>query len=250
MDAHTCLSHAHTFMYTHVHTRTHTHAHTDTCACVHNCRPMYTHMHNPWSVKLQLLFSYDLLYALESQTSFEEEKSLSHWQYLRVNGKLGVSSLARFSKVNFMWSGRQIPNAQKWAQKGSRLCWKWVLQDTGGPRQFWKWFVWAHPNQFSEIKAFLGNPAPCSKLKGLFKLRVPAESGKEPACQHRTLKRCGFNPWVRKIPRRRKWQPTPVFLSGESFGQRSLVGYSPWGCQESNTTERLSTLSDFRELTA
>jgi len=36
-----------------------------------------------------------------------------------------------------------------------------------------------------------------------------------------------FNPWVRKIPWRRKWQPTPVFLSGESHGQRSLAGYSP-----------------------
>ena len=50
---------------------------------------------------------------------------------------------------------------------------------------------------------------------------------------------CGrlrFDPWVGKIPWRRKWQPTPVFLPGESHGQRSLVGYSPWGCQESDTT--------------
>ena len=38
-------------------------------------------------------------------------------------------------------------------------------------------------------------------------------------------KRCGFDPWVRKIPWRRKWQPTPVFLPGKSHGQRSLVGY-------------------------
>ena len=38
-----------------------------------------------------------------------------------------------------------------------------------------------------------------------------------------------FSPWVEKIPWRRKWQPTPVFLPGESHGQRSLVGYSPWG---------------------
>ena len=36
-----------------------------------------------------------------------------------------------------------------------------------------------------------------------------------------------FDPWVGKIPWRRKWQPTPVFLPGESHGQRSLVGYSP-----------------------
>ena len=49
---------------------------------------------------------------------------------------------------------------------------------------------------------------------------------KEPACQRRRHRRHGFNPWVGKIPWRRKWQPTPVFLPGESHGQRSLVGYS------------------------
>ena len=43
-------------------------------------------------------------------------------------------------------------------------------------------------------------------------------------------KRCTFDPSVGKIPWRRAWQPTPVFLPGESHGQRSLVGYSPWGC--------------------
>ena len=41
-------------------------------------------------------------------------------------------------------------------------------------------------------------------------------------------KRCGFNPWVGKIPWRRAWQPTPVSLLGESHRQRSLVGYCPW----------------------
>ena len=54
-------------------------------------------------------------------------------------------------------------------------------------------------------------------------------SGKEPVCQCRRRKRHGFDPWVRKIPWRRAWQPTPVFLPGEFPGQRSLVGYSPWG---------------------
>ena len=38
---------------------------------------------------------------------------------------------------------------------------------------------------------------------------------------------CRFDPWVRKIPWRRAWQPTPVFFPGESHGQRSLDGYSP-----------------------
>src|SRR5574340_1109912 len=49
--------------------------------------------------------------------------------------------------------------------------------------------------------------------------------------------RPGFDPWVRKIPWRRKWHPTPVFLLGKSHEQRSLVGYSPRGCKESDTTE-------------
>ena len=48
--------------------------------------------------------------------------------------------------------------------------------------------------------------------------------------------------WVGKIPWRRKWQPTPVFLPGESHGWKSLVGYSPRGCEESYMTERLHSL--------
>ena len=47
----------------------------------------------------------------------------------------------------------------------------------------------------------------------------------------------GFDPWVRKILWRRKWQPTPVLLPGKSHGWKSLVGYSPWGRKESDTTE-------------
>ena len=46
-----------------------------------------------------------------------------------------------------------------------------------------------------------------------------------------------FDPWVRKIPGKRKWQPPPVFLPGKSHGQRSLVGYSSWGCEELDMSE-------------
>ena len=55
-----------------------------------------------------------------------------------------------------------------------------------------------------------------------------------PACR-----RPSFDPWVGKLPWRRKWQPTQVFLPGESQGQRSLVGYSPWGHKASDTSEWL-----------
>ena len=62
-------------------------------------------------------------------------------------------------------------------------------------------------------------------------------SGEEPAYQRRRRKRHRSHPWGRKIPWRRIWQPTPVFLPGESHGQRSLAGYSPQGRKESDTTE-------------
>ena len=62
-------------------------------------------------------------------------------------------------------------------------------------------------------------------------------SGKDTTCQYRRHKRCGFDPWVRKIPWMREWLPTPVFLPGESHGHRSLVDYSPQGHKESDTTE-------------
>ena len=64
-------------------------------------------------------------------------------------------------------------------------------------------------------------------------------SGKESACQCRRCKRHRFDPWVRKIPCSRKWHPTPVFLPGEPHRQSSLVGYSPWGHKELDTTEHL-----------
>ena len=53
-------------------------------------------------------------------------------------------------------------------------------------------------------------------------------------------KRCGFDPWFRKIPWRRKWQPTPVFLPGEFNGQRSPVGYCPWNHKESDMSEQVT----------
>ena len=62
--------------------------------------------------------------------------------------------------------------------------------------------------------------------------------GKESACQCRKSR---FDCWVREIPRRRKWQPTPVILPEKSHGQRNLVDYSPWGHKESDTTKHTYT---------
>ena len=57
---------------------------------------------------------------------------------------------------------------------------------------------------------------------------------------HLQRRRPRFDPWVGKIPWRRKWLPNPVFLPGKFHRQRSLAGYSPWGCKELDTTERLT----------
>ena len=54
------------------------------------------------------------------------------------------------------------------------------------------------------------------------------------------IQETGFDPWLRKIPQRKKWQLTPIFLPGEVHGQRSLVGFSPWGRKELDTTEQLA----------
>ena len=66
-------------------------------------------------------------------------------------------------------------------------------------------------------------------------------SCKEPACQSRRYRRGEFHPWVGKIPRRRIWQLSPIFLPGESHGQRSLAGYSPQCHIELDTLEAVST---------
>ena len=93
---------------------------------------------------------------------------------------------------------------------------------------FLKWSLWKLILKFPP-------PTPWEGFSG-------GTSGKESACQCRRHKRCRFNPWVRKIPWRRERLPALVLLPGESRGQRRLVGSSPWGHKESDTTERLSTL--------
>ena len=65
------------------------------------------------------------------------------------------------------------------------------------------------------------------------------EKGRERICFQ--CGRPGFNPWVRKIPWRRKRLPTPVLMRGKFHGERSLEGYSPWGHTESDTTEHART---------
>ena len=72
-------------------------------------------------------------------------------------------------------------------------------------------------------------------------------SGKETSCQCRR-QRHGYNPWVRKIPWRREWLPTPVFLPGKSHGQRNLMGNSPCARKELDTTQQLKQMATTVEI--
>ena len=63
---------------------------------------------------------------------------------------------------------------------------------------------------------------------------------KNPPAMQETCRRRGFDFCVRKIPSRRKWLPTLVFLAEKSHEQKSMAAYSPWDCQESDTTESLN----------
>ena len=108
-------------------------------------------------------------------------------------------------------------------------------------KEYWSGLPFPPPGDLPDPRIRAASPvSPVLQVDSLPQCFPGGARGKEPTCQCRRRKRHGFNPWVRKIPWRRKWQPTPIYLPGKSHGQRSLVGYSPWGSKESDTTEWLS----------
>ena len=119
-----------------------------------------------------------------------------------------------------------------WACRELIYGWYWVVL----VRVLWRNKTSRIYRDIYKRRGFFGASGKTSRIyRDIYKRRgFFGASGKEPVCQCR---RCGFDPWVRKIPWRRKFQPTPVFLLGESYGQRSLAGYSPWDRKESDTTE-------------
>ena len=99
--------------------------------------------------------------------------------------------------------------------------WTWVWASCG------RWWWTGRPG----VQQSMGSQS-WTRLSDWTELSV-----KEPTYQCRRHKRSWFNSWVRKIPWRRKGPPTPVFLLGESHGQRSPAGYSLWGHKGSDVTE-------------
>ena len=97
-------------------------------------------------------------------------------------------------------------------------------------QEYWSRLPFPSPGNLPDpgIKPwFLTSPAFASRLVAQRLKRLPA------------MQETGFDPWVGKIPWRRKWQPTPVFLPGESRRRRSLEGYGPRGHKELDMTEQL-----------
>ena len=88
----------------------------------------------------------------------------------------------------------------------------------------------------------LGNPMDRGAWQAMIQRAAESQTWLKWPSRHPHCRRPGFDPWIGKIPCKREWQPTPVFLPGEFHGQKSLAGYSPWGHEVWDTTERLTLL--------
>ena len=117
---------------------------------------------------------------------------------------------------------RHGPGAQRWGQR-----WVWTGSKVIHPK-WWKGNVGT--KLFTYLVLLLFGFVPGVGFPG-------GSSGKGSACQCMRCKRFRFDPWVGKISWRRTWQPTAVFLTGKSCGQRSLVGHNAWKRKESDMTE-------------
>ena len=89
----------------------------------------------------------------------------------------------------------------------------------------------------SSVSCPLENPVGRKGLKEEVTFEPHDSVAKNPPDIAGDARESGVDPWVRKIPWRKKWQATPEFLPGKHHGQRNLVACSPWGCKESDTTE-------------
>ena len=122
-------------------------------------------------------------------------------------------------------------------QGGLACCSPWGLKESDMTEQL----SWTEThsqssalNHYSLIQEFISK----TKEKILLRTKVPGGSDGKRICLQYGRPR--FDHWVCKIPWGREWQPTPVFLPGESHGQRSLAGCNPWGHKELDTTEWLT----------
>ena len=140
----------------------------------------------------------------------------------------------KISNYHYKLTVKKLENKKRRTTKKILIMWLptpvFLLGEFRGQRSLAVYSPWGHEES--------DTTEPLSLFTFIRKMGLPSGvSGKEPACQCRRFKRCRFNPWVGKIPCRGAWRPTPIFLPGESDGQRSLVGYSPLSRKESDMTE-------------
>ena len=127
----------------------------------------------------------------------------------------------------WIWSlGLEDPLEKEIATHSSTLAWKisWIgepcrLQSIGSQRVGHDWTISLSLSGALVVKSPPTSEGDVGEMSSV----------SEPTCQWRRCRRNEFNPWVWKIPWKRAWQSTPVFLPEESHGQRSLVVYNPWG---------------------
>ena len=136
-------------------------------------------------------------------------------------------------------SGPVCPSYRRGCQVWARHRWGW-----GGA------VTWGLPHTTAPLGGEKRPRQPCLGGRGSGKLMVKKQNTNfKVKIMAQMVRIClqwgrpGIDPWVGKIPRRRNWQPTPGFLPGESHGQRTLAGYSPWGCKEADTTEAVNTFT-------
>ena len=109
--------------------------------------------------------------------------------------------------------------------------------------------MYSLPSSLHDFQLYLACCILVLRITGRLSLLIPHTHKRETSLVAQMVKsrlqcrRPRFEPWVRKIPWRRKWQSTPVFLPGESHGQKSLVSPSPLGCKELDITEQLTFLT-------
>ena len=160
------------------------------------------------------------------------QRGVENWVYVwRMWGSgdaSGQEPACQYRRLRNTSLGRDDPLEKGMATHSSILVWR-IPMDRGAWQatvqrvaKSQKWLKQVSMHAW-DLSVFFFTTASESTITSKWRL-----SGKESAWQCR---RPGFNPWVYKIPWRRDWQPTPVFLPGKSQGQRSLVGYSPWGCK-------------------
>ena len=174
-------------------------------------------------MKYDLLKGHTKMYAERKKNKTRLQRQLKE-QSLRINPHWSFLWLQKSCKVVLPWRSSQSPQAAS----GEQSCRLWASKQ--GPAHSASNLLLTKPTDGWAIKEGKGKDV---ESEGFSRW----QNGKGPTCQCRIR---GFDPWVRKIPWRKAWQPTPVFFPGESHGQRSLAGCSPWGHRESDSTEWLS----------